>query len=602
VWRVVSRTFATDVDPNLVAASPTWSFTTPSTGGPLPTGWSTQDVGSTGLAGSATFSSGVFTVSGAGSDIWGTADAFRFVYQQLSGDGQIVARVASQQNTHPFAKAGIMIRQSLNANSAHVILDTVPNPATEFMTRAATGGQTTFIAGASTGAPRFLRLSRSGTTITGATSSNGTTWTNIGSATLPTGTVFVGLIVSSVNTSRLNTSTFDSVSVSGGTAPPPPTLPAPWETNDVGSVGLEGSASASNGVFTVSGSGADIWGTADGFRYAYQPLPGDGEIVARVTAVQNTSSFAKAGVMIRQSLQAGSPHVILDSRPNSAGIELMTRAAANGQTSYLGGSSLGTPVWLRLSRSGGTVTAAVSSNGTAWTTSGSAPLPTGNALVGLVVSSVNNSQLNTSTFDNVTATIGSAPPPPPPAPNIVVYATDVPAAGLHGGWTKVADASAAAGIKLSTPNIGESHTDAPLATPGTYFDATFSAPANTPYTIWLRLQALNNDKLNDAVWVQFSDARVGGAPIYGLDTTSGLLVNLATSSSATSLDHWGWQNAAYWLSQPVTVSFASAGTHTIRVQIREDGVQLDQIVLSPSQYFSSAPGSVTNDGTIVPKP
>jgi hypothetical protein len=102
--------------------------------------------------------------------------------------------------------------------------------------------------------------------------------------------------------------------------------------------------------------------------------------------------------------------------------------------------------------------------------------------------------------------------------------------------------------------------------------------------------------------VQFSDAVASGAPIYPVDSTSALDVNLATDANATSLNGWGWQNGAYWLSQATTVSFATSGTHTMRIQVREDGVQLDQIVLSPSQFLSVAPGPVTNDSTIVPKP
>jgi hypothetical protein len=102
--------------------------------------------------------------------------------------------------------------------------------------------------------------------------------------------------------------------------------------------------------------------------------------------------------------------------------------------------------------------------------------------------------------------------------------------------------------------------------------------------------------------VQFSDARVNGAPIYPLNTTSALDVNLATDAAAGSLNRWGWQNGAYWLSQPATVTFAANGTHTLRIQLREDGVQLDQIVLSPTTFLNTRPGSLTNDSTIVPKP
>jgi hypothetical protein len=101
--------------------------------------------------------------------------------------------------------------------------------------------------------------------------------------------------------------------------------------------------------------------------------------------------------------------------------------------------------------------------------------------------------------------------------------------------------------------------------------------------------------------VQFSDALASGSSVYPIESTDALLVNLATDSTATSLSGWGWQNTAYWLSQATTVAFATSGTHTLRIQVREDGVQLDQIVLSPGTYASSPPGPVSGDSTIVPK-
>jgi hypothetical protein len=178
----------------------------------------------------------------------------------------------------------------------------------------------------------------------------------------------------------------------------------------------------------------------------------------------------------------------------------------------------------------------------------------------------------------------------------------VPASARHGSWTTASDPTSPNSIKLVTTDAGVANTNNPLANPIDYFDVTFNANAGTPYTIWLRLQALGNSKFNDAVWVQFSDARVNGASVYPINTTSGLLVNLATTSEATSLNNWGWQNTAYWLSQATTVTFATSGTHTMRIQIREDGVELDQIVLSAGPYLNSPPGGPTNDTTIVQKP
>jgi phosphatidylserine/phosphatidylglycerophosphate/cardiolipin synthase-like enzyme len=196
------------------------------------------------------------------------------------------------------------------------------------------------------------------------------------------------------------------------------------------------------------------------------------------------------------------------------------------------------------------------------------------------------------------STAGSAPPA---LDEIVIYASDVADGNLQ-GWTKTADSTSPGGVKLVTPDNGLANTNNPVAAPTQFFDVTFNADPGKTYTIWLRLKALNNSKFNDAVWVQFSDAFANGAPAYPIASTSGLLVNLATDSGAASLNNWGWANGAYWLSQPVTLTFGSASSHTMRIQIREDGVQLDQIVLSHTRYLTSPPGGPTADATIVPKP
>jgi hypothetical protein len=154
-------------------------------------------------------------------------------------------------------------------------------------------------------------------------------------------------------------------------------------------------------------------------------------------------------------------------------------------------------------------------------------------------------------------------------------------------------------VKLTTADNGVAITPAPLAAPTDYVDVVFNAEANRPYRLWLRTLSLNDSKWNDSLWVQFSDAMVSGSPIYRINTTSGLLVNLATSSDVSGLRDWGWQNDAYWLSQPTAFTFPTSGIHTIRIQVREDGIQLDQIVLSPDTYMGRAPGPVSGDSTFV---
>ncbi|PYX93728.1 MAG: hypothetical protein DMG67_03480 [Acidobacteria bacterium] len=93
----------------------------------LPAGWSDTDIGTVGVAGSASFSNGVFTVNGSGSDIWSSADSFNYASESLSGDVTITARVASQQNTNAWAKSGVMIRETTAANSSYVFVFVTPS-------------------------------------------------------------------------------------------------------------------------------------------------------------------------------------------------------------------------------------------------------------------------------------------------------------------------------------------------------------------------------------------------------------------------------------------------------------------------------------------
>ena len=138
----------------------------------LPGSWAYGDVGAVGQIGNASYSSPspdqkVFTVRSAGADIWGTQDSFGYLYQPFVGDGWITAEVLSLQNTHPFAKVGVMLRESLAANSPHVILDIRPNGMSEFMTRSSAGGATTFLGSGLDSAN--VALYRNGSVVTGYT-------------------------------------------------------------------------------------------------------------------------------------------------------------------------------------------------------------------------------------------------------------------------------------------------------------------------------------------------------------------------------------------------------------------------------------------------
>jgi endonuclease/exonuclease/phosphatase family metal-dependent hydrolase len=183
--------------------------------------------------------------------------------------------------------------------------------------------------------------------------------------------------------------------------------------------------------------------------------------------------------------------------------------------------------------------------------------------------------------------------------DIVIYASDVER--WQGNWTRGAASGAANGQEMVSANHGWSSANSALASPADFFEVTFSAPSDTTYHIWLRISATGDTTWSDSVWVQFDDA-IGssGSPAYRIGTTDGLLVNLEPCY-ACGVGGWGWIDRAYWLSQPAGVRFASSGTHKLRVQTREDGVRVDQIVLSPGNYLTSAPGQGRGDATIVPK-
>ncbi|HEV7301948.1 MAG TPA: family 16 glycoside hydrolase [Tepidisphaeraceae bacterium] len=185
--------------------------------------WTSGDIGNVGAGGGNAVANGVHSVAGSGHDIWGNNDAFRFVHQQLTGDGSIVARVTSQQNTDPWARSGIMIRESLASNSKFTMAAVTPSNGTFFSARNSTGGYAWRSANPSYALPLWLKLTRTGDTVVGYRSTNGTTWTETGRTTISMNrTVYVGLATTSHRTGTLSTAKFDNVAVDNDTTVPTP--------------------------------------------------------------------------------------------------------------------------------------------------------------------------------------------------------------------------------------------------------------------------------------------------------------------------------------------------------------------------------------------
>lgn len=215
--------------------------------GVIPSPWTDGDVGAVAQGGSATYNNGIYSVNGSGSDIWGTEDAFNYVYQPLSGDGSIVAHITSVQNTDGWAKAGVMIRETLNDNSTHALMALTAQNGIAFQRRVTTGADSQNTSGAQVAAPYWVKLVRTGNIFTGYQSSDNSTWQQVGTVniTMAAG-VYIGLAVTAHNGS-LNTSTFDSVNVTASSSnkPPVPVISAPgstvtWKVGDT--INFSGSA------------------------------------------------------------------------------------------------------------------------------------------------------------------------------------------------------------------------------------------------------------------------------------------------------------------------------------------------------------------------
>ena len=490
---------------NATASSATVSITVSGATAPsLPAGWSSADVGATGTAGSASFADGTFTVSGAGADVWGTADALQYAYRPLSGDGTIVARVTSVQAVNNWTKVGVMIRGSLSPSAAQGFMLVSAARGVNYQRRLAAGNASVGNTGTLSTAPRWVKLSRVGNVISGYESGDGVNWTLVASDTFTMpDNALIGLGVSSHVAGTNAAATFDNVTITTAAPPPPPPnvaptvsmtspsdgatavapasislaasaadsdgsvtkvdffangallgtataapygltvtgvatgtytltavatdddgatatsspvsitvvdqglpagLPAGWSQTDIGTTGAIGSSTFSNGTFTVSGAGADVWGAADALQYAYVPLSGDGTIVARVGSIQFVNNWTKAGVMIRSSLapSAAQAFMLVAAAPVK-GVNFQRRLADGNATSVgTAGTQATAPRWVKLVRAGNVISGYESVDGVNWTLVASDTFVMGpDVLIGLAVSSHVTGTNATATFTNV---------------------------------------------------------------------------------------------------------------------------------------------------------------------------------------------------------
>ena len=174
-----------------------------------------------------------------------------------------------------------------------------------------------------------------------------------------------------------------------------------WKSMDIGKVGKNGSFSEKDGIFTVTGSGEDIWTGGDAFRFAYIPVKGDMELVAEVASLKTSHPWAKTGIMLRANLDFDSRFAFTSVTPNN-GAYFFRRTGVVHEVGYSRKQDVKAPCWLKLSRNGNLFTSSISNDGKTWSQIGSVEVAMSTyAYAGLAVCSHKSDVLDTATLKNV---------------------------------------------------------------------------------------------------------------------------------------------------------------------------------------------------------
>ncbi|MCM8525088.1 MAG: hypothetical protein NE327_01120, partial [Lentisphaeraceae bacterium] len=180
----------------------------------IPEGQTVSSIGNVAFGTLAAYDSGTYLISASGADIWGSNDAFGFIHQDISGDIEMVAKVNSLTNTNSWAKAGVMIRETLNPDSKHAMSIITPGNGVSLQRRTVTGGASASTSFGGISAPQWVKILRVGDSFTGYFSSEGSVWFPINSVSISmTADVKAGLALTSHDNSQETESIITDVSV-----------------------------------------------------------------------------------------------------------------------------------------------------------------------------------------------------------------------------------------------------------------------------------------------------------------------------------------------------------------------------------------------------
>ncbi len=412
----------------------------------IPAPWKGEDIGTVGQPGGSGRTRKNFQVKGSGGDIWNEADQFHFLHRPITGDAEIVARLASAERANADTKAGLMFREGVAPDARNVFMlafpsqtaanGTVSGKGTRLQFRdKRTDNLTGFVdlgmarPGILDAPPLWLKLVRKGTLFEGFVSFDGLAWVKDGEATLAMPQpLAVGLAVTSHTNNDASLASFENVRL---TALADPT----WSHAELGTIG--GYAAGSPRRFDLANAGRGIANDEDGITFVHQNEQhiGDLEITGRVTALDPGSRPARIGLMMRGMLRGDARMVafVLELGPNGQRYRLQRRVADAGDISTTeemvarpdggvadaasdtGGADAGgdagaptapalVPTWLKLARVGNRFVGFVSNDGRRWRAVIDAPnfVVAANAYVGVTLTSGNEAETATGRIENVT--------------------------------------------------------------------------------------------------------------------------------------------------------------------------------------------------------
>jgi hypothetical protein len=268
-----------------------------------------NDIGTPPLKGSTEFDAATrqYRITGSGTDIWGRADEFHYLWREMSGDFAVTATTTFLTDGNPHRKAVIMLRKSLDPDSpfVHLAIHGDGMPAVQFRTSKGDTTNTVDFPVQGSGA-WTLKLTRQGTTVRVWAAKDGAPLRELGYTLSQVGSpVLVGLGVSSHTREATNTVRFSDVSVEPLAAPAArPSLGAFTNAGDVGGPAIRGAAGfdASNGQYRITGAGANMWGKQDQFHYVWREMTGNFAVTTTLRFLGQGADHRKAGIMVRQSL------------------------------------------------------------------------------------------------------------------------------------------------------------------------------------------------------------------------------------------------------------------------------------------------------------